>query len=120
METGKMLKRENGEAVAALMSAMVGLLVLGIMHLGSQASSGFNQWLLSVGQAWIPNATGIGPYSGKETFLLIGWLGSWAVLHLTLRNRSMRLIFPMVIFTAGLAVATLFVYTPFINFVLGK
>ncbi len=120
METGKMLKRENGEAIAALMSAMIGLLALGIMHLGSQASSGFNQWLLSVGQAWIPNATGIGPYSGKETFLLVGWLGSWAVLHFALRNRSMRLSIPMVIFAVGLALATLFVYTPFIDFVLGK
>lgn len=115
-----MVKRKNGEAIAALMSAMGGLLTLGIMHLGSQASSGFNQWLLSVGQAWIPNATGIGPYSGKETFLLIGWLGSWSVLHFTLRNRSMRPTLPMVIFTVGLALATLFVYTPFIHFVLGK
>ena len=120
METGKMLKRPNGEAVAALWSAMIGLLVMGIMHLGSQASSDFGKWLLSVGQAWIPNATGLGPYSGKETLLLLGWLGSWAVQHFALRHRSMRLTLPMVIFTIGMALATLFVYTPFIDFILGK
>ncbi len=120
METVKMLKRPNGEAVAALMSAMIGLLMLGIMHLGSQASSGFNSWLLSVGKAWIPNAAGIGPYSGKETFLLIGWLGSWPLLHFGLRHRNIRVTIPMVIFTIGMALATLFIYTPFIDFVLGK
>ncbi len=120
METQRVFKRANGEAIAALMSAMIGLLVMGIMHLGSVASSDFGQWLLSVGKAWIPNAAGLGPYSGKETFLLIGWLGSWAALHFALRHRSLRLTLPMVIFTIGMALATLFVYTPFIDVILGK
>ncbi len=115
------MTRKNGEAVAALMSAMVGLLTLGIIHLTSVANGGFNTWLRdAVGAAWIPNAKGIGPYSGKETFLLIGWLGSWAALHFVLRNRSLKLTIPMIIFTIGIAIATLFIYTPFIDFVLGK
>ena len=121
METGKTLKRPNGEAIAALMSAMIGILTLGIINLGSQASTSFNNWLRdAVGAAWIPNAVGIGPYSGKETFLLIGWLGSWGAMHFLLRKRSLKLTIPMIIFTAGLAIATLFIYTPFIDFVLGK
>ena len=120
METGRILKRPNGEAVAALVSAMVGLLVMGITHVGSVASNSFKDSVLSVGKAWIPNATGLGPYSGKETFLLIGWLGSWAALHFALRHRSLRLTLPMVIFTIGMALATLFVYTPFIDVILGK
>lgn len=121
METTKIMKRPNGEAVAALMSAMIGLLVLGFTHLASVASGDFNTWLRdAVGKAWIPNAQGIGPYSGKETFMLIGWFGSWAALHFTLRHRSLKLMVPMIIFTVGLALATLFIYTPFIDFVLGK
>ncbi len=121
METAKTLKRPNGEAVAALTSAMIGLLVLGITHLASVASLDFNNWLRdTVGKAWIPNAARIGPYSGKETFLLIGWLGSWPLLHFGLRHRNIRVTIPMVIFTIGMALSTLFIYTPFIDFVLGK
>ncbi len=67
-----------------------------------------------------PNAQGLGLYSGKETFLLVGWLGSWAVLHFALRHRNVHVTIPMIIFTLGMAIATLFVYTPFIDFVLGK
>ena len=115
-----MLKRPTGEAVAALLAAMIGLLVMGSMHFASDASGDFGKWLLSVGQAWIPNATGLGPYSGKETFLLIGWLGSWVVLHFALRYRNIRMTIPMVVFTIGMALATLFIYTPFIDFILGK
>lgn len=120
METAKILKRPNGEAVAALMSAMIGLLLMGITHFTSDASSSFGQWLLSVGKAWIPNAQGLGPYSGKETFMLVGWLGSWGLMHFALRNRSVRLTLPIVVFIVGMALATLFVYTPFIDFVLGR
>src|SRR5262245_24811988 len=114
------VKRPTGEAVAALLSAMVGLLVMGVVKFAADASSGFNSWVLSVGKAWIPNAQGLGPYSGKETFLLVGWLGSWVFLHFALRHRNMRMTIPMVIFSIGMALATLFIDTPFIDLVLGK
>src|SRR5437867_11787212 len=120
MGTLTMVKRPTGEAVAALLSAMIGLMVMGIINFGTEASTSFNTWVLSVGKAWIPNAQGLGPYSGKETFLLVGWLGSWALLHVVLRHRNMRMTIPMVIFTIGMALATLFIYTPFIDFALGK
>ena len=115
-----MVKRPTGEAVAAFLSAMIGLLLMGTINFGTEASSGFNSWVLSVGKAWIPNAQGLGPYSGKETFLLAGWLGSWVLLHLGLRHRNVRMTLPMVAFTVGMALSTLFIYTPFIDFVLGK
>jgi len=99
---------------------MIGLLTMGIVHMATDASTGFSNWVLSVGKLWIPNAQGIGPYSGKETFLLIAWLLSWAVLHSLLRKRDMRLAVPVVIFVVGTALATLFIYTPFIDFMLGK
>lgn len=44
--------------------------------------------VFNVGKAWIPRAAGIGPYSGKETFLLVGWAASWIGLHLALRRRD--------------------------------
>jgi hypothetical protein len=99
---------------------MIGLLAMGIVHMATDASTSFSNWVLMVGKLWIPNAQGIGPYSGKETFLLIGWLLSWAVLHLLLRKRDMKLAAPVVVFVVGMALATLLIYTPFIDFILGK
>jgi cytochrome c biogenesis factor len=113
-------KIPSGAAVAAYLSAMVGLLVMGIVHTMTDASASFSTWGLSVGKLWIPNAQGIGPYSGKETYLLLTWLFSWAILHMLLRKRDIKLAAPVVIFVAGMALATLFVYTPFIDFILGK
>jgi len=113
-------EKRNGGAVAAFLSAMIGLLMLGIVNVGTEASNAFNNWVLSVGKLWIPNAQGIGPYSGKETFLLVGWFLSWIVLHMILRKRDVKLAVPAVVFVLGLAFATLFVYTPFIDFILGK
>jgi len=99
---------------------MIGLLAMGIVHMATDASTSFSNWVLMVGKLWIPNAQGIGPYSGKETFLLIGWLLSWVVLHLLLRKRDMKLAAPVVIFVVGMALATLLIYTPFIDFILSK
>lgn len=115
-----MANKPNGAAVAAFLSAMIGLLTMGIVHTGTGASAEFSRWVLSVGKLWIPNAQGIGPYSGKETFLLVAWLLSWVILHMLLRKRNVKLALPVVVFVIGMALATLFVYTPFIHFILGK
>ena len=112
--------KPNGAAVAAYTSAMLGLLVMGMVHTMTDASAAFSTWVLSIGKLWIPNAQGIGPYSGKETFLLVTWLVSWVVLHMLLRKRNIKLAVPVVVFVVGMALATLLVYTPFIDFILGK
>ncbi len=62
----------NGPAVAAILSAMIGPLVMGIVNVGTTASADFSNWVLSIGKLWVPSLQGIGPYSGKETFLLAG------------------------------------------------
>lgn len=116
----KIERKPTGPAVAACLSAMIGLLTMGIVHTATDASSAFSAWVHSVGRLWIPNAQGIGPYSGKETFLLLAWFLSWAILHMLLRKRDVKLAAPAVIFVVGMALATLFVYTPFIDFILGK
>jgi hypothetical protein len=112
--------KTNGRAVAAFLSGMIGLLVMGIINMGGEASASFNTWLQNVGQLWIPNAAAIGPYSGKETFLLIAWLGSWGLLHLALRRRDVNVKIAAITFVVGLALSTLLIYTPFIHFLLGK
>jgi len=98
---------------------MTGLLLMAVVHTETVASTAFENWVFQIG-SWMPNAQGIGPYSGKETFMLIGWVSSWAVLHPLLRRRDLRLAVSVAIFVVGMAVATLLVYGPFIHFILGK
>ena len=112
-------RKPTGSAVAAFLSAMIGLLTLGIANIGDEAKV-LTSWLLQIGKLWIPNAQGIGPYSGKETLLLLGWLLSWVVLHIMLRKRDVKLAIPVGIFIMGMAFATLFIYTPFIHVLLAK
>lgn len=118
-ELTKQLKA-NGRAVAAILSGMIGLVVMGIINFATEASADFNTWVHSVGKLWVPSAQGIGPYSGKETFLLIGWLGSWPILYFALRQKNVNLKIASIIFAVGMIVATLLIYTPLIDFVLGK
>src|SRR3972149_2482150 len=106
-------RKPNGAAVSAFLAAMIGLLVMGIINTAASASSDFNSWVHSIGKLWIPNAQGIGPYSGKETFLILAWFLSWAVLYVILRKRDVKLVVPVVVFVMGMALATLLVYTPF-------
>lgn len=112
--------KTNGRAAAAILSATIGLLLMGIVNTATEASSSFSTFVLNVGKLWIPNATGIGPYSGKETFMLVAWLGSWGLLHLALRKRSLNMKITAIVFIVGLALAAMLVYTPFIDFLLGK
>ncbi len=112
--------KTNGRAVAAMLSAMIGLLVMGIVHTATVASADFNTFVFDVGRAWIPNAQGIGPYSGKETFLLIGWFVSWVTLHFALRNKNVSIKVASIVFIVGIAIAALLVYSPFIHFILGR
>ncbi|MGA2783979.1 MAG: hypothetical protein ABSF09_04710 [Candidatus Bathyarchaeia archaeon] len=112
-------RKPTGPAVAAFLSAMIGLLSLGIANLGDETTV-LTNFLLQTGKLWVPNAQGIGPYSGKETFLLLGWLVSWVVLHLILRKRDIKLAIPVVIFIIGVAFATLTIYIPIINVLLGR
>ncbi|MBI2184121.1 MAG: hypothetical protein HYU39_04085 [Thaumarchaeota archaeon] len=114
------IRKPNGPAVAALLSAMIGILILGAINVGTEASSSFSTSMLEVGKVWIPNAQGIGPYSGKETIMVVGWLLSWVALHLALRRKDVNLKTPTAMFVIGLVLATLFVYTPFIDLLLGK
>jgi hypothetical protein len=85
-------ERPDGAAVAAMLSIGIGALAMAIVVGLSDASAAFNNGFVhSVGKAWVPGAQGIGPYSGKFTFFLVGWLLSWGVGHLLLRKRDLDL-----------------------------
>ena len=86
----------SGPAAAALISAGIGPVLMMISHHLGDTSKDLEKAIWSFGK-WIPGSqTGnkvwgeIGPYAGKETFLLVGWLFSWAILHLLWRKRKIR------------------------------
>jgi len=102
-----------GPGLAALLAAMIGLLTMALVNLGTEISKGFGTFVWDVGKAWVPGAAGIGPYSGKETFLLIGWLVSWVVLHFALRSRKdLDVRLWVGIFLVGMLAATLLLWPP--------
>jgi len=106
----------SGIAVAALTSAVVGMLTLAIVNTCTAASPAFNAWVHSVGKLWMPGADGIGPYSGKETLSAVGWLGSWVILHYALRRRELNLSRWVIVFLVGVGIATTLIWPPVFEF----
>lgn len=111
--------RENGPAVAAILSAALGLITLALVNLGTQASRAFNAWVHGIGKLWMPGAEGIGPYSGKETLALAVWVGSWIVLHLILRKRELNLARWLIAFLIGIGIATTLLWPPVFEYLAG-
>src|SRR3989304_1610010 len=73
----------SGVAVAALLAAVIGLLVLGLVNIISAIDAGF--------RTAITLNTGIGPYSGKEVIAFRAWLGGGAVLPLAPPQRELNM-----------------------------
>ena len=109
--------KKNGQAAAAMMAAMIGVLSLGISHIISVLSKDAKLFIHEIGKAWIPGAEGIGPYSGKESLMLIGWGLSWVILYYALRNRDVKLSYYSLLFMIGISIATLLVWTPFVHII---
>ncbi|HXG01989.1 MAG TPA: hypothetical protein VNO23_01070 [Candidatus Binatia bacterium] len=102
----------GGAAVAALLSAMLGMLTLAVVNVFTAASPAFNTWAHGIGKLWMPGADGIGPYSGKETLSLAAWLGSWIVLHLTIGRRDFEVSRWLIVFLIGVGIATTLIWPP--------
>ena len=105
----------SGPAAAALLGVGLGLLALALSHVASEASAAFRQAMQALGNAWIPGAQGIGPYSGKETVGLLVWLLSWFALHLTLRRREVSLVVAGTVSFLLIGVATTLLWPPIIH-----
>ena len=94
----------SGVAVAALLAAVIGLLVLGLVNIISAIDAGF--------RTAITLNTGIGPYSGKEVIAFSAWLGGWLILHVALRKRELNMRRWYGVFLVSLLVAVLLVWPP--------
>ena len=110
-------KMKNGIAAAAMISSMIGVLSLSVSHTLSVLSQESKLMIHEIGKLWIPGADAIGPYSGKETIMLMGWGVSWIILHYALRNRDVKLSYYTIIFMIGVGIAILLVWTPFVHLI---
>jgi len=70
----------DGALAAALLSAGLGVLTLGIVTCAAEAALGFKDWL-----KWDDT---VGPLSGKSSVALIAWAVSWPLFHLALFRRD--------------------------------
>jgi hypothetical protein len=109
----------SGAAVAAMLSAMLGMLALAIVNLGTTASEAFERSVHEVGKLWMPGAEGIGPYSGKETLTLLVWLVAWAILHPALKKHDLSLARWLIVFLVGLGAATTLIWPPMYGYLAG-
>jgi hypothetical protein len=107
----------SGIAVAAMMSAVIGMLALAVINTCAATSPAVNTWVHSIGKLWMPGAEGIGPYSGKETLSALAWLGSWAILHYALRGRELSLSRWVIAFLVGVSLATTLIWPPVFEFI---
>jgi hypothetical protein len=111
--------RPSGEAIAAFISPVIGLLAFSIANMVWDATRwdparDISPLYLAIG-SWIPYSNKIGPYAGKETILLVGWLGAWLFLHLLLRKRDLSVAPWAIAFVVGIAIAALLLWPPLIE-----
>lgn len=88
--------QNSGGAAAFLISGGIGAFTMMFVHHLSDTSKPTESFVKQVG-SWIPGSISkdpmwgnIGSYAGKETFLLIGWLVSLAILYPLLKNKQVR------------------------------
>lgn len=87
----------TGPAAAFLISGGIGAVVMMIAHHLSDTSKAREAALTTLG-SWMPAGFlssnplwgNLGSYAGKETMLLIGWLGSLAILYPMLQNKQIK------------------------------
>lgn len=78
--------KPDGPAAAAMISAGIGILTLGVLTTLAVISTGVKDFL-----AWWQWDQGVGPLAGKTTIAVVVWLVSWAILYLVWRNKDVDL-----------------------------
>jgi len=104
-----------GYAIAAYVSAMIGLVTLSAVNFFTEASKSFETAVFNIGKSWMPGAGGIGPYSGKETLALCAWLFSWFILHFFFAKHLKNEKTWMIVFLIGVGFATTLLWPPVID-----
>ena len=112
-------RKPTGAAVAACISASLGILALALSHLVSEKSELLKNAVHHLGKLWMPGAEGIGPYSGKETIQLLTWLSTWFALHLWFRKKNVSVLWSGTLFLVILGIATVLLWPPVIHILVG-
>lgn len=112
-------ERPKGAAVAAYLSASLGILALALSQLLSEKSESMKNRIHDLGKFWMPGAEGIGPYSGKETIELLAWLSSWLILHMVLKNKNVSIRWSGILFLVIIGVATTILWPPMTHILAG-
>ncbi len=75
--------KPDGPAAAAMISAGIGIFVLGLMTTGAVIFSGLKDFL-----ADFQGPVGVGPLAGKTVLAVVAWLVSWGVMHSMWKDRD--------------------------------
>ena len=78
-------ERPDGPGAAAMMAAGIGIFVLGLFTLLSEASVPIHDWLES-----LEFGRGVGPLAGKTILGTVGFLASWIILGIAWRTKDLR------------------------------
>ena len=111
--------KQTGAAVAAYISASLGILALSLSHLVSEKNEPLKNAIHNLGKLWMPGAEGIGPYSGKETIQLLVWFSTWLILHLWFRNKNVSVRWSGILFLMILGIATTLLWPPVVHILVG-
>ena len=98
------LKFKTGVIAATFLATLIGLFVFAVVNIAAAVNSGFG--------TSITLNSGIGPYSGKQVFLIASWFISWPILHFLLRNRDVNLRKWFGVFLVGVLVAVVLMWPP--------
>lgn len=97
--------KPNGPVAAALIAGGIGSVILGLMTVLTEASSGIKSAL-----AWSP---AVGPLIGKSLLGVIAFAVSWMILHFVLRGKNVNFQKVAMIAFILLAVSLVFTFPPF-------
>jgi len=98
----------------------MGLVTLALVHLTAQASQGLQARLGRAAVWLLPGAEHLGAYLGLEGVGLLAWLGSWLLLHGFLRKKAVNGRAALILFLAGMGIATLLLWPPLVHVLLSK
>lgn len=103
--TAAVATKPNGPAVAVMLAAGIGMLVLGILTTVGEASEGFADFLKFSDR--------VGPLSGKTDLAATVFLLSWGGLHMALREREVDWKPAITALIVLFAIALVLVFPPF-------
>ena len=102
----------NGPAAAAILSASVGSLLLGILAVAADGS----KRLAALLTFYRPT----GPLSGVTSVAIVGWLVVWSIVAIRWRTKTLPISKINVLAFVLLAIALLLTFPPFGDLLLGK